>query len=137
MAGFVYDSAIYEGLTGAIDFKADRFKVMLVDRTYVADKSQHSRRSDVTGEITGRGYVAGGVEVAVTADLVDGATVLSLGGTVLGRATLAAAGAVYYKSRGGLPSNDELVAYVGFDGAVIATNGDFTLDRSVARLRQP
>ena len=50
-------------------------------------------------------------------------------------ATITARGAVYYKSRGGASSADELVAYVDFGGDVSSTGATFTLGSSVITLQ--
>ena len=136
MASLIYDSALYDTLTGAIDFDDDTFNVMLVGSGYVPDKAAHARRAEVTDEIAGKGYQAGGAEVPVGVRQAGDATVVSLGGAVWRPATLAAAGAVYFKSRGGSAGDDELVAYIDFGGSVKASNGDFRLDASTIRLAQ-
>src|SRR4051812_7520072 len=56
----IFDSALYDVLTGGIDFANDSFRVMLVGPSYIADKAGDSKRSDVAGEIIGAGYSAGG-----------------------------------------------------------------------------
>jgi hypothetical protein len=134
MASLIYDAALYAMATGQLDFVAGSFKAMLVGAGYKPDKAVHSRRSDVTGEISGKGYAAGGADVDVSASQVGDATEISLGGTVWGPARFGALGAVYYRARGQDPTDDELVAFVDFGDPVVATNGDFTLDRSVVRL---
>lgn len=133
MASLIYDSALYAMATGRLDFGGGGFKAMLVGASYQPDKGQHARRSDVTGEVSGKGYAAGGAEVAVTAQQAGDAVEISLGGAVWGQASIGALGAVYYRSRGDA-GDDELVAFVDFGDPVIATNGDFTLDRSMVRL---
>ena len=64
----VYNSALEDLARGAIDFDTDTFFAMLVTSTYVANKDTHLKRSDVTNEVTGTGYTAGG-------ELVTGATI--------------------------------------------------------------
>ncbi len=134
MVSLIYDSALYDSITGGIDFAVDGFKAMLVGPGYVADKAGHSRRSDVSDEIAGRGYEAGGAEVEVAARQADGLTEISLGGALWGPASFGAAGAVYYTARGGSAEGDELVAYIAFADRTVATNGNFTLARSVIEL---
>lgn len=51
---------------GAIDFDTDTFKVMLVTSAYVPSKDSDLKRSNVTNEVVGTGYTAGGVTSAVT-----------------------------------------------------------------------
>lgn len=136
MASIIYDSALYASITGAVDFDSDSFKVMLVDGSYTPDKAAHSKRSDVSGEITGTGYSAGGSSVTVGVSLSGSDRIdTALGGALWSNATITAAAAVYYKSRGGLDSADELIAYIDFGGNVTATNGDFQLTASTLRLQ--
>lgn len=45
---------------GEIDLVEDDIKVMLVDSTYAMDDDAHETVADITGEITGAGYTAGG-----------------------------------------------------------------------------
>lgn len=134
MESLIFDSALYDSVTGGIDFAADAFRVMLVGPDYLADKANHRRRSDVNDEIDARGYEAGGREVIVAVSQADGITEISLGGAIWDRATIRASGAVYYKSRGGAPADDELVAYIGFPIEAASSNGPFLLDRSRVEL---
>jgi hypothetical protein len=134
MPSLIFDSALYFAMTGQIDFDDDSFAVMLVSSSYSPSKAGHRVRSDVTGEITGSGYVEGGKAVAVSASQEADRVDLQMGGALWGPATLTAAGAVYYKVRGGAASSDELVAFVDFQGDVKATNGNFTLDVSQLRI---
>jgi hypothetical protein len=141
-SSIIYNSCLEDLAKSAIDFDTDTFKVLLVDATYaaVADetkKDSHTKRSDVNGnEITGTGYSAGGfsVTVSVTKDTGNNRVNISLGGGTVSTATLTAYGAVYYKSRGGLASADEVIAYIDFGGAITATAADFALSASTLRL---
>jgi hypothetical protein len=137
----MYNSALDDEAKGAIDFDTDTFKVMLVNTTYAAiadetKKDSHTKRSDVTAnEITGTGYTAGGTAatVTVTKDTANDRIDVSLGAVSFTGATIAARGAVYYKSRGGASSADELVAYIDFGGAITSTAGTFSLTASTYR----
>jgi len=137
MPSLVYDSMVDDMARGAIAFDTDSFKVMLVDATYVPDKAGHTRRDDVTGEVTGVGYTVGGADVTVTVgtDLVLNRTDIGLGGAQWPAATITAAGAVYYDSRGGVSGEDELVAYIDFSGDVVSVGGLFALEPSTVRIQ--
>lgn len=133
MASLIYNSFIRDVLTGAIDCDTDTFKVMLTTSSYTENKDTHTKRSDVTNEITGPGYTAGGNTATVTVAAVDTANdrvVITLGGTTWSSSTITARKAVYYKSRGGASSADELVAVVDFGSDVSTTSGTFTLSAS-------
>ena len=137
----MYNSALEDEAKGAIDFDTDTFKVMLVNSTYAAiadetKKDSHTKRSDVTGnEVSGTGYTTGGATatVTVTKDTANNRVDISLGSASWSTATITASGAVYYKSRGGASSADELVAYIDFGGAVTSTAGTFSLTASTYR----
>lgn len=140
-SSLMYNSALDDEAKGNIDFDSDTFKVMLVNSTYAAiadetKKDSHTKRSDVTSnEITGTGYTTGGASatVSVTKDTANNRVDVSLGSASWASATITAYGAVYYKSRGGASSADELVAYIDFGGAVTSTNGTFALTASTYR----
>lgn len=137
MASLIYNSCLADALSGAIDFSGDSFKVMLCSSGYSPDKDADTKRSNVTGEVTGTGYTAGGaaMTVSVTKDTVNDRIDVALGGISLPDATITARFAVYYKSRGGVAANDELVAVVDFGTDVIATNGTWSLTASTLRIQ--
>lgn len=143
MASIVYNSFLDDLAEGRIDADTDTFKVMLVNSTYAAiadetKKDSHTKRSDVTAnEVSGTNYVAGGddVTVSVNKDTATNRVEISLGAGAWAAATITAYGAVYYKSRGGASSADELVAFIDFGGAVTSTAGAFDLTASTIRLQ--
>jgi hypothetical protein len=137
MTSIIYDSALYDSEIGSIDFDSDTFKVMLVTSSYAPNKKTHTKRSDVTNEVVGTAYVAGGAAatVTVTKDTVNDRVDTGLGSASWASSTITAAGAVYYKSRGGLSSADELVAYIDFGGNITSTNGTFSLSASTMRIQ--
>lgn len=117
MASVIYNSFKYDNATGAIDLDGDTFKMLLVTSTYSPNIDTHTKRSDVTNEVTGTGYTTGGVtlaSVAVTNDLTNNWTKFASSSPAWTSATITARGAVIYKSRGGASSADELVAYLDF-----------------------
>lgn len=138
MASLVYNSCLDDVVRGNIDFDTDTFKCLLVDSSYIPDKDSDTRRSDITGEVGNSGsYLAGGgtATVTVSKDIVNDRINISLGPVSFSAATINAAGAVYYKSRGGAASADELVAFIDFGGDVISTNGVWSLTASTLRIQ--
>ena len=136
MASLIFNSALRDEAIGSIDYDTDTFKVMLTTSAYTENKDTHTKRSDVTNEITGTGYTAGGNAVTVTVAAVDTANDrvdITLGGTTWPASTLTARKAVYYKSRGGAASSDELIAVVDFGSDVVTTTGTLTLTASTLR----
>ena len=129
MASLIYNSCLNDMATGAIDFDTNSFKIELVTSSYTPNKDTHTKRSDVTNEISGTGYTAGGVSTAVTVtnDTANDRIDINFADVSLASATLTAAAAVIYKTTG-TASTDNLVAYLDFGGNVTSTNGTFTLD---------
>lgn len=129
MASMIFNSALYDQATGAIDFDSDTFYVMLVTSTYSPNKDTHLKRSDVTNEVVGTGYTAGGAAttVTVTKDTANDRLDIEFSNVSWTGATITARAAVIYKRRGGLSSADELVAYVDFGSNVSSTNAAFAV----------
>ena len=129
MASLIYNSCIRDAVTGAIDFDTDTFKMLLVTSSYTASKA-HDKRDDLTNEVSGTGYTAGGnacsVSVAAT-DNTNNDVEISFTVTSWTSATITARAGVIYKSRGGASSADELVGYVDFGSDVSSTNGTFAV----------
>lgn len=137
MASFQYTSYIDDCLRGNIDNDTDTFKVMLCTSAYTPSRN-HTKRSDITNEVSGTGYTAGGSVVTVTVstiDTVNNRVDVVLGGTSWSSSTITARYAVYYKSRGGAASADELVAVNDFGSDVISSSGTFTLNSSTSRIQ--
>lgn len=136
MAFFPYNSVLRDEAIGGINYNADTFKVMLVTSAYTENKDTHTKRSDITNEVVGAGYTAGGNVITVTVPAVDNVNDrldISLGGTTWPTSTITARKAVIYKSRGGAATADELIAVVDFVTDVSTTVGTFTLTASTLR----
>ena len=107
------------------DTTADRFKVMLVTSSYTPDFGTHDFTADVTNEVVGTGYSAGG-------ESLSSVTLTQLGGTITFDAddvtwtssTITARGAVVYDSS--LPS-EPLICYIDFGADKSSSSGDFVL----------
>lgn len=133
MPSLIFNSAVRDEATGAVDFDTDTFYAMLVTSAYVPNKDTHTKRSDVTNEVVGTGYAAGGIPVSVTVgavDTVNDRVVVTFGAVSWPASTITARGANYYKRRGGLASADELVMHDDFGADVISTAGAFNLAAS-------
>jgi hypothetical protein len=124
-----------------IDCDTDTFKVMATTVTYSENKDTHTKRSDITNEITGTGYTAGGNSVGaltVTKDTANDRNELTLPGTTWPSSTLSGVRKfVYYKSRGGASSADELVACIDNGSDVATTAATLTLNASTLRYQNP
>jgi len=129
MASSRYLSAIHDTTIGNIDFDTNTFKAMLVTSSYTPNFTTHDKRDDVTNEVTGTGYTAGGAAstVTVTKDTANNKVTVQFGAVSWSSSTITARGCVYYKSRGGASSADELVGYADFGSDVSSTGGTFSV----------
>lgn len=130
MANVIYNSFKRDIMNGAIDLDTDTIKVLLVTSAYTPDQDAHDKRDDVTNEVSGTGYTAGGATLAskaVTADNTDNEGVFDADDASWATATITARGAVLYKSRGGASSADELIAYIDFGSDIVSTGGTFLI----------
>jgi hypothetical protein len=73
--------------------------------------------------------------VTVTKDTANDKVTISLGAVSWASSTITARGCVYYKSRGGASSADEIVAYNDFGGDVSTTGGTFSIAASTITLQ--
>ncbi len=130
MPNVVFNSFKRDIANGSINLLSDTIRVMLVTSSYTPNQDTHTKRSDVTNEVSGTGYTSGGAALAnktVTANNTSNAGVFDADDVVWSTATITARAAVIYKSRGGLASADELIAYIDFGSDVTSTAADFTL----------
>jgi len=119
-------------LTGSIDFDTDSFKMLLV--TSALDetaKDTFDFRNDIVNEVAnGNGYATGGNAVTLTVAAVDTANndvEITASAVSWAASTIAAAGAVIYKSRGGASSADEVICFLDFGATISSTSGTFTV----------
>jgi hypothetical protein len=132
LPSLIYDIAVDGMAAGSLAFGADSFAVMLVSG-YTPNKSGHTDTADVTGEVSGTGYTAGGAEVGVIVDVAaDNQTAIELGGATWPVSTISATGAVYYQQ-----AADMLVAYIDFGGTISSLAGSFTLQPSTITIHNP
>src|SRR5690606_21921979 len=111
-----------------IDLDSDTIKVMLCTSSYTPDQDTHQYKSDVTNEVSGTGYTAGGTTISggltvsynATTNVLsfDGADVSWTGATLIG--ANAPRYAVIYDDTA---SNDPLIGYVDFGDDSYAPNG--------------
>lgn len=141
MASVIYNSFIDDVFKGNIDCDTDSFKAMAVTNSYTENVDTHVKRSDITSEVTGTGYTAGGVActVSVTKDTANNRVDIGLGAVSWGPgATIASARKIIvYKSRGGASSADELVACIDNGSDVSVSNGTLSVTASTIRNQLP
>lgn len=129
MANVIYNSFKRDIMNGSIDLDTDTIKVALVTSTYTPDQDAHDNFDDITNEVSGTGYTAGGAALGtktVTADNTDNEGVFDAADTVWTTSTITARGAVLYKDTG-TASTSKLICYFDFSTDQISSSGDFTI----------
>lgn len=137
MASFNFTNLARALAKAEIDFDSASFKVLLVSSVPTTTDTTGNKhtwidRADVTNEITGTGYTAGGIAQAFTlnaATLVGGAQSVSWTDITNGwtSSSFSAVGAIIYLSTG-VAANDLLLHFVDFGGTVTCTAGNFSID---------
>lgn len=129
MANVIYNAFKKNIANGSIDLDTDTIKVALVTSTYTPNQDTHEFFSDVTNEVTGTGYTAGGATLAsktVTADNTDNEGVFDAADVTWSSSTITARGAVVYKSTG-TASTSPLICYIDFGADKVSDSGTFTI----------
>ncbi len=130
MANAIFNSFKRDIANGSINLATDAVKIMLVGSAYTPNIDTHAKRSDVTNEVSGTGYTAGGIALVnktVTMNTTSDKGVFDADDITLSNATITARGAVLYKARGGASSADELIAYLDFGADITSTAGNFNI----------
>jgi len=133
MASLIYNAAVRTNIVGSVDYDTDTFKAMLTTSSYTPNKDTHDFRDDVTNEVSGTGYTAGGTAITMTVAAVDTTNdrvVITTSAPSWSSSTITARYMVVYKSRGGSSSADELIFVVDFGSDVSSVSGTFTVTAS-------
>lgn len=115
--------------SAGVNWGSDTIKVALATATYTPDQDAHDFFNDVTNEVTGTGYTAGGATLASkTSTYTSGTNTQSLDAADVtwSASTISARWAIIYKSTG-TASTSALIGYVDLDGTISSTAGNFTL----------
>lgn len=107
------------------------YKMMLVASAYTPSKA-YSKRNQVTNEVTGTGYTAGG-KIIVPTFTVSNTTnrlTITIPEATWPASTITARGAEVYRARGGAASDDELVCYIDFLRDIVTSNEEFQAPQS-------
>jgi len=126
MASTLFTNAVRAIIKGDFDFDTVTFKVMLVSSVpSEANLDSWVNRSDVTNEVTGAGYTAGGITQPFTLnalDTVNNRQPVTFTNIVNGwtNATVTALGAIIYKDTG-TAATDTLFEFVDFGQSVGGT----------------
>lgn len=129
MASVIYNDFKESILNGSIDLDTDTINVALVTSSYTPDQDAHDFFDDITNEVSGTGYTAGGATLAnktVSQDNTNNRGVFDADNTSWSTSTISAAGAVIYKSTG-TAATSRLIAYIDFGGTYSSVAGTFQI----------
>jgi hypothetical protein len=137
--GFIYDSAFEDAFLGELDFKNDKFSILLLSSLYRPSRTRHSRRSDLIGEVEGAGYEQGGRSIGLSVQRIvagkDKTNIdLIVDEAVWKKVSVTARYAVVYRNTGKGPAHDPLVACLNFVTDFISTAGPFTIPAATLRI---
>ena len=128
MASGLYGITFLNALknTLALDLDSDTLKVMLVTSSYTPNFGTHDFKGDVTNEVSGTNYTAGGATLgSVTLTQTGGTIKFDAADTSWSSATITdARGAVIYDDS---LTDDPLIAYIDFGANYYSSNGTFTI----------
>jgi hypothetical protein len=130
MADVKYNSFKKALMDGGLDLANNTIKVMLVTSGYTPNADSHDFKDDVTNEVTGTGYTAGGAALAnksVTQDNTDDEGVFDADDVTWANSTITARAAVLYKDTG-TASTSPLICYIDFGADKSSEGADFTLE---------
>lgn len=125
----LYGTALGALAAGSINWPSDTIKVALTTSTYTPDQDAHDFFNDVTNEVTGTGYTAGGATLASKTSTYTSGTntqAIDAADVTWSTSTITARYAVIYKSTG-TASTSPLIGYVDFGADVISSAGNFTI----------
>jgi hypothetical protein len=129
VTAFFFGVGMQKIQNGNVDLDTDTFKAMLTTSAYTPNQDTHDFRDDVTNEIVGTGYTAGGVTLAsltLTYDTATNEVRWDFADPSWTGASFTARRMIVYKWRGGAASADELVMWVDFGADETVTLGTFS-----------
>lgn len=116
-----------------VDLDSDTLKVMLCTSGYTPDQDTHRYKSDVTNEVAGTGYTAGGqalTGVTVSYTAATNTLMLDANDPSWPASTITARYAVFYDDSPATAATKPLIAYWDLGSDQISSAGNFTLTLS-------
>jgi hypothetical protein len=126
----MYGPAMTSAFNKEIDWDSDTIKVMLCTSSYTPNQDTHRYKSDVTNEVTGTGYTAGGATLTTIApSYASGTNTLTLDANDVSwpNSTIVARYAVVYDATPSTDATRPLIGYVDFGQDISTTAGTFSI----------
>lgn len=118
-------------LNKEVDFDSDNIKIMLCTNSYTFDQDTHRYKNQVTNEITGTGYTAGGQQltsVTVTYDTATNTIKMDAADPSWPNSTITGARkAIVYDSTPGTDATRPIIAYLESDVDLSTTSGTLSI----------
>ena len=125
----LYGTVLAQLNSAGINWGSDTIKVALTTSAYTPDQDAHDFFNDITNEVTGTGYTAGGATLASKTSTYTSGTntqALDAADVTWSSSTITARYAIVYKSTG-TASTSPLIGYVDFGADVVSSGGPFTI----------
>lgn len=132
MYSFIYNAGKLALLKGEVQPLTDTLRAALVTQSYAADKDAHAVFADISHEVVGTGYSAGGkvlTGLALAQDNANDRAVLQADNLVWPVGAFTARAAVLYKDSGSAATSP-LLAYLNFGGDHTVSGEAFYLEWS-------
>jgi len=129
ISGKLYGNILVAALNEEIDWMADTIKVALCTGSYVPSQANHNNFDDVTNEISGTGYTAGGETLtgkSISYSDADKAVLLGADDVMWSSASFTARYGVIYQDTG-TPATSLLIGYVDFGQTKSTLGGNFAI----------
>lgn len=119
----LFDSFAAKLANKEIDYDSDTIKVALATSSYTPAQATHDYFDDITNEVSGTGYTAGGATLgSKTVALASHVQTFDAADTSWTTSTLTARYAIIYDSTG-TASTSPLIGYVDFGADVVSVAG--------------
>ena len=125
-----YGQAFISAFNKEIDASGDSFKAMLLDATYTPNQDTHRYKSDLSGEVTGTNYVAGGaslVNVTIAYDAATNTLKIDADDVSWDPSTITARYLVVYDASPGTDAVRPLICYIDFESNQTSNDDQFTV----------
>lgn len=114
--------------TQNIDFDTNTIKVALLTSSYTPNQDTHSDFADLTNEVSGTGYTAGGATLATkSVTLVNNVLTIDAADTTWTSSTITARYAVVYDDSGATDGDKALIGWIDFGEDKSTTNSTFRI----------
>lgn len=126
----LYGKVFLAAFNKEIDLDTDAIKCALTTVGYVPDQDADDYFADVTNEVVGTGYTAGGATLGSKTVTYTGATnkfVFDAADAAWAASTITARVAVVYDSQTGVAATQPLICYELSSADVVSTAGTFTV----------